>query len=851
MCAGCYAGIEMIRDLRSGFRQFLHKPLFSALVVLLVAIGVGANVLIFGLIDALLLKPLPVRNPDNLWVLQSVHTRQFQPSLDFSYGQFEELKRYGNLFNGLTAEQTWGGAAAYPSAENGGLRRQVMTQMLAPNYFQEMGVTAFLGRVLNEEDAKASGNIPALLSYQFWQSRYNGRADVLGQIIRIKNYPFTIVGVLPRDFHSIDIERAADVRLPISAAPLLQGRPVTDPRGEEYREGFHIFLRLRPGVNPNTIEQAAGPHIRQFLDNEFLLRNAALAVPLAPASVQLTLDWFNEGHLALAPVGRGLSRLRTQFSRALQLLMAGVGVLLVTMCANVAGLLLARGEERRKDLALRLSIGAGRGRLLCQLMVENLCLAIPGGLCGLLLAYVLAPPLLRILPPVRSLDQYASPQILAVTPDLRILMFAWLAILVSVCFFGLLPAWRATRLDFSSELKGSSAPAAHTVAAVVPVTVQIALSMLLLAAGGLMLRTYWNLEHLNPGFDRKHVVCFTLGLKDGGFSKPQALAYIVELEQRMKGLSGVRSVGSSAFGLMRGSGQRLTLTVPGVDLPKSVFTNAYFLAVTPTYFDTLGIPQLGGRRLEASDVKTKPEPVVINSALANLLFPHLNPVGQRLVLGNDGSKPPDFQIAGLVETSRFRAMQERAPPMMYELMDDNDYSAVLYVRTEGNPRSVMRPAQEVIRKMGSGVPLIEVSTLEEEVQNSLWQERLVAGLACFFSMVALLLAGIGLYGTLAYSVARRKRELGIRIALGARIHHIVETVCGRISWAVGIGIVAGWTVSAVALRFTRSFLFDVEPLDKFSLAAATLGVLVCAGVAAFLPSWRAIRTDASSALREQ
>ena len=269
----------MILDLRSALRQFIHKPLFSSLVVLLVAVGIGANVLIFGFIDTLLLKPLPVRNPENLWVLESIREKQVQPNLEFSYGQFEELKSYPNLFSGLTAEQQWGTAAAYPSGENGGLRRLVMTQMLAPNYFEEMGVSAFLGRVLNEDDAKASTNIPALLSYQFWQSRYGSRADILGQVIRIKTYPFTIVGVLPRDFHSIDIERAPDVRLPISAAPYLQGRAVADPRGEEYSKGFSIFVRLRPGVNPGVIEQVAGSHIRKFLGNEFLLHNASSPTP--------------------------------------------------------------------------------------------------------------------------------------------------------------------------------------------------------------------------------------------------------------------------------------------------------------------------------------------------------------------------------------------------------------------------------------------------------------------------------------------------------------------------------------------------------------------------------------------
>ena len=249
-------------------------------------------------------------------MLQSIHRNQNDPILDFTYGQLEQLKSYPNLFSGLTAEQTWGTAAAYPATEDGGLQHLAMTQMLAPNYFQEMGVRALLGRVLDEDDAKAFANVPAVLSYQFWQSCYGGRKDILGRVVRIKNYPFTIVGVLPRDFHSIDIERAPDVRLPISAAPFLQGGPIEDPRGA-YREGFQILVRLRPGVNPAQIELAAGPRVRRFLCNEFRLVNASLAKPYTPAEVQITLDWFNEGRLALAPIGpRALAHAPTVLPRA-------------------------------------------------------------------------------------------------------------------------------------------------------------------------------------------------------------------------------------------------------------------------------------------------------------------------------------------------------------------------------------------------------------------------------------------------------------------------------------------------------------------------------------------------------
>jgi predicted permease len=415
----------------------------------------------------------------------------------------------------------------------------------------------------------------------------------------------------------------------------------------------------------------------------------------------------------------------------------------------------------------------------------------------------------------------------------------------------LIPAWRATRLDLNSELKGTATLAPHSLASLIPVAVEVMLSVLLLVAGGLMLRSYWNLEHLNPGFDRTHVLSFTLGIQNAGFTPTQAQTYKTELARRIRQLPGVRSVAFSTLGLMRGSGFKTTVTRPGVNQAKSVFLNTSVVTVTPEYFQTLGIPLLAGRNLVSQDNDGKPGNVVINRALADLLFPHSNPVGQWLVRGDDGSKPPTDLIVGLVETAKFRQMQEPAPPAFYPVMSGDNRQLVLFVRTVGDPANVVRPAEEVIRKLGSGVPLIEEAALEQEVQNTLWQERLVARLASFFSLIALLLAGIGLYATLAFSVARRKRELGIRVAIGAQIRHIVTTVCGRMSWAVALGLTIGLLAAALALQLTRKFLFDVDPLDNISFAAAALAVLLCACLAALLPCSRAVRTDAATALREQ
>ena len=531
--------------------------------------------------------------------------------------------------------------------------------------------------------------------------------------------------------------------------------------------------------------------------------------------------------------------------------MSGVALLLLAVCANITGLLLAKSEDRRKELAVRVSIGASRWRLMRQLITENFLLALPGGVLGIAFSYACSPLLVQLLPPARSVDQYASPRILSITPDVRVLLFSFAATIFTVLIFSIVPAWRGAHVDLNSELKGTARMSSFFGSGLGPVALQIALSVLLIWAGGLMLRTYWNLEHLNPGFDRAHIVSFTLDLKDAGYSDKQSGTFLDELERRTATLPGVRSTAFTDRGLMRGAGLKMTVTPQGVVLPRSTFLNTSGSMVGLKYFETLGTPLLAGRTLAPGDETAKPTRILVNRALANLLFPHQNPVGKFIVNGTDGTKRPTSVIVGLVGTAKYRSMREVDPPTLYWLLHNNSSGPfVLYIRTFRNPAAIINSVREMIRKLGPAVPVMEVATLEQEVQNSLWQERLVALLSAFFSLIALLLAGIGLYGALAYSVSRRTRELGIRMAVGAQIRHILQTICGRLTWAVAIGLALGMLASLVLLGITRRFLFGVSPLDPYSFAFAMAAVLVCASVAAALPSWRAIKTDAASALRE-
>jgi predicted permease len=839
----------MLRDLQYGLRQFRKNKLFSAVVILLLATGIGANALIFSFINTLLLKPLPVRNPENLFLLEENNEQQIRPETSFTYRQFEHLVPRQDLFSAVVAERQWAESNMVPLVSDRTLRL-IMPQIVSPNYFSELGVRALFGRVLTEADAVAVSDIPVVLSYQFWESQYNRNPQIIGRSIRLKNHPFLIVGVLPRDFHSLDIERAPDVRLPVSAAPLLYGNVVQDLAFDGW--GFHILARLRPRVSPVRAAEEIRLQTQTIDEWEARELNPRRSPPLPKEELEKFVQRIHRYKLAWQPAGRGISQLRDQFSQALKLLMGAVVLLLLVVCANIAGLLLSKSEDRRREIAVRLSIGASRSRILRQLFSENALLALPGAAVGIALSYALSPFMMQLLPPARGLDQFMSPRILTVAPDWRVLLVTTTLCALSVVVFGLAPAWRGVRLDLNSELQRGGRANTRPLSGVGPVSVQVALCAVLLSAAGLMTRTFWNLQHLNPGFDRAHIVSFTISSKDAGYSGVQTASFLRQLKEEISALPGVRSAAYAGRGLMRGAGVKTTASPKGIVLPPTTFMNTSLNSVSPTYFETMGIPLLAGRNLAPGDDGKKPAPIVINRALADLLFPHQDAVGKFIVQGSDGTKPPMWQVAGVAGTAKYRSMREHDPPTFYGLFDEkNNSPVVLYVRSYGNPAPLIGAVRDVLRKLNPAVQILEVAALEQEVQNSLWQERLVALLSAFFGITALLLAAIGLYGALACSVARRRRELGIRIAVGAQIRHIVQAVCSQLTLSVILGLAAGLVASLLVLGVTRRLLYGIEPLDAASLVVTAVAVLLCTALAALAPSWRAAKTDPSTALRDE
>jgi predicted permease len=849
----------MWRDLSYGLRQLRRYRTTSALAILLLGIGIGANTLVFSLVNELLLKPLPVRDPENLFLLQQITAHQVRPNTFNPYLLYSDVVKKSPPVAAAVAEQGWYEADVFP-LRSGNSVRLVRTQMVSPNYFADLGVSAYAGRVLNEADADASGTgpegTPAVLSYQFWQSQFAGNRAAIGRTIRLKEVPFLVVGVLPREFHSSDIDRAPDVRLPLSAAPLLYGKALTDPIG---MQTFQILLRLAPGVSP---AQAAAALLPDYQRTSEWLERQAFALRKDPAMgppLDEALREIRETRLVLAPIANGNSQLRDQFARALRLLLGGVALLLVAVCANVAGLLLAKSNQRRREMGIRLAVGASRRQLIGQLLTEHLLLALPAAALGAAVAYTLAPALLGLLPTPRDLGQVSSPLILSISPDLRVLAFTAMLTAGCVLIFGMLPAWHATRVSLATELKAARGQVHATRAALVPVVVQVAFGVLLLSAAGLMLHSYWNLEHLDAGFDRAHIIEFTTEPDAAGYTAEQTAAFYRTLKERAVALPGAASVAFAGRGVMRGVGMKMTLAPEGVTLPSNTFLNTSTNQVSPGYFGTMGIALLAGRDLIEEDAAPsaprdlKPRPIMVNRAFAAAFFPGQNAVGKFLVQGSDGKHTPNYAIVGVVATAKYRSLREPDPPTMYTAMADNQIPAgsLLYVRTHGAPGAIAGAVRGALAALDSAVPLVEVLTLDQEVETSLWQERLVAILSAFFGGAAVLLAGIGLYGSLAYSVEQRRREIGIRVAVGARFGHIVEAVCSPMALAVSLGVAAGAAASALLLRLTGHLLFGVRPLDPLSMILAIAFVCLCAVLAAAPPARRAARIDPASALREE
>ncbi|HTX33992.1 MAG TPA: ABC transporter permease [Bryobacteraceae bacterium] len=816
------------QDLRYAVRLFRNSPGFTAVALLSLALGIGANTSIFSLIDALLLRSLPVFHPEEL--LQ-VH---MAPAQFFSNPMWEQIRDRQDVFSALFAYGRW---PLNLSAD--GEARYADGQFVSGGYFDTLHVHAVLGRTLVPADDQRGCPGAAVLSYAFWQRAYGGR-DVLGRTITLDAHPIPIVGVADPRFTGIDVGTSVDVLVPLCAEEIIHGETSHLETNAVPGDNNNLFLWLRiigrpqAGISPS--------------------RAAARLKTLAPAVFRATLPrhWrpqdqarYLQRTLAIRPIPTGLSYLRPQYRQPLFILMVIVGMVLLIACANVANLLLARGAARRREIAIRMALGSGRGRLFRQLLTESLLLACSGAALGVIFAQWAT----------RRLAAYLDVP-LDLAPDLRVLSFTAAVAILAGLFFGMAPAWRGARVPPQAAMKANSRgvlDGSRFGLGKALVAAQIALSVLLVAGAGLLLATFWQLAQLNPGFDPGRVLLTDVDLRNGHYPAEERAGAFREMLARIRAIPGVRAASISDQTPLCGCNSTEALAFEG-RAPSAADLTVSRNLVSAGYFQTLGTPLLAGRDFDSGDTPTSPPVAIVNQTLARRYFGSASPLGHRFrILKGDRLSDP-VEIVGVVGDAKYGSLREEIAPTVYSAWSQdataNPQAAIAIRAAAGDPAALIPPVKSAIAQLNRGVS-IEFTSLAAKVGQSLARERLLALLSGFFGGLALLLAAIGLYGLMSYTIARRRNEIGIRMALGAGPARLLAMVLREVAVLIAAGLTLGLLLCMAMTRLITSLLYGVQPNDPPMLALAAAALGATAALAGYLPARRASRMDPMAALREE
>ncbi len=820
------------QDLRHGARMLAKNPSFTLLVTGLLALGVGGTTVIFSLFDAVFLRPLPVRHPAEL-VSMAEHIPKIGPSNNFPYVYYQTLHDHATTLAATFAET---GKYFHFAMRDPEPPEEITVHAVTPDFFTGLGVRALYGRVLLPDDANESqGMSPAVLSYGFWQRRFGGDPGVVnGRTILVNGHRFVIVGVMSRDFHGLTVDTAPDIRVPLRAFPL-----VRDIRKDLWL--FELAGRLRPGFTRVQAEAEC-----QALWQSTMRDYYQNVRKLPPQTVSVLL----RRGMGLAPLERGVSLLRNRFGNVLKLLMASVVLLLLIVCTNVAGLLLERAAARQQEIVVRLAVGATRFRLVRQLLAENLLLAALGATAGLVVAIVGMPLAIRALPPIR---EYPSPSLVPLSIHVgingRVFLFLIALSLATTLLFSVSPALAISRSTLDSLLR-STRSSTGVRGRQALIALQIALCTFLLAIASLFVRTFRQLQRVDPGFDRDQIATFTLNL-DGYTGKPAV--FVKTFTDRVRAIPGVLSVGISSIGVMRGTGVANTVAPAGQRITPADFLNTSVNYVSPEYFGTMGMHILYGRDFIASDTpgqkQVGPVMVLVNQAFQQRFFPNTQPVGKLFGQGMAGEVAGEkYEIIGVVSDAKYRSLRAPVVPTFYTCEPDFDHF-VLNVRTRTRSEAIIEPVRKTLASLEPGLPFLEVHTMAEEVDNSVASERITAALSSLFGGIASLLVGVGIYGLLAYVVTQRRREIGIRMALGAQPAHIGKLIARQTLAMTAAGIISGLCAAYAAAHAIRSLLYGISPQDSKSLLATVILVALTAAAGTIFPAVRAARVDPMVALR--
>jgi predicted permease len=867
---------SLVQDFRIGVRSLLKSPGFTAVALLSLALGIGGNAAIFTLINQVLLRNLPVRDPQQLVAFgDSVFGGiaggielggfggyfpwDFAKQVEANHGPFQGIASYGSFSNKVSVRLVSGGAP-------GGTAILAPATLVSGNYFNVLGARTFLGRtIIASDDGTAGTGAVVVLSHRFWRQSFSADAAIVGKTISINGTPFEVVGVMPEAFHGFKQElEPSDVWVPLGMQPVVLQQPsMLEPHSGLFF--LHILGRLRTGASDKTAFTEAQSWLNQQVRMATLANEGSKVTPERRAEI-------NRLTVALVPASNGVSLVRSQYGDSLQILMAVVGVVLLIACANLANFLLARATARQREIATRLALGSSRARIVRQSLTETLLLSLTGGILGLGVAFIVTRALIAFV------SQRSDSVALIPTPDLSVVLFTVGVSLLTGVLFGLAPAVIAARLGGRGSLN-TNARAAQGLGgrssrfwSKVLVTAQVMLSLLLLVGAGLLLRTLRNLQNQDYGFEREHLLLADFGEKLAGYQPHQLSALHQELLERLSAIPGVRSAALSATPPVSNGAWSSNIELQGYKPAPKEDMVSLLNRVSGQYFETTGIAIVAGRSISPADTASGLKVAVVNETIAKKYFPNGDAIGKKLTVGIDSVAGP-WQIVGIARDTKSQNPRDTDPirmtyiplaqiePLMPPdtspnapkpaIREENQdrYANMILLRTTGDPAKVTADLRAVVAAVDPNLPVLKITTIREQVSNLIANEELISTLTTVFSALALLLASIGLYGVMSYNVAQRTTEIGIRLALGARAETVLWMVLKESLILLAIGVGLGLPLTLVTSREIQHQLFGLSAKDPVTFAIAIVVVSGMTVIATWLPARRAARVDPLVALR--
>ena len=827
----------LLQDLGYALRTFRRNPGFTSVVALTLALGIGANTAIFSLMNAVLLQSLPVRNPGELVVVQYSDPQSGRENEDFSYPMYQALRNKNSVLAGTVCRSGVSFNATYASQSE-----QATGEMVSGNYFEVLGVRPWIGRLFTQEDDRVPGAHPvAVLSYGYWQTRFGGDASIIGKEILLDAKPMTVIGVTASDFFGTQIAYNPQIRVPMMMATVFKPIPANRLQSPRHR-WLTIMARRKEGVTVSQAQASLDVLYHQVLEEEL----DGLGSKVTAHDKERVLST----RIVLQSGRQGFAHLQAEMGRPIILLFGVAAIVLLVACANIANLLLARTAKRKKEVAVRLAIGAGPRRLIRQWLTESVLLALLGGAAGMLFAVWLNAALIRFLPASLRVDLKAP-------MDTSVLAFSLLTSIATGLLFGLAPAMQISRSSVtaamhdrvslvSSERRTISLRSALVFA-------QVALSLPLLIGAGLFLHSLQNLRGINLGFVKENVFLANLNPSLNGYTTDHIRALYGDLLARVRSLADVRAASLTTSSPISGSWDQLGVRVEGYQPGQDENMSPNAAVVSPGYFATMEIPFVAGRDFTEQDNASRTKVVIVNQTFARYFFGSSNPIGKHMSTNDEPGAPLDMEIVGLVEDAKYVRLNEKPRRHFYAPLAQEPrlFDMTLQVRTTGDSRRIADLVRDQVRELDPNLPIYATTTLQVQIDDSLTGERLTTWLSSAFGILATLLAALGLSGVVAFSVARRTQEIGIRVALGARRNDILRLILTQTAPPVVLGLAVGLATAFALSRLLSGMLYEVRPSDPLTYAMASLLLGGVAALSAYWPARRAANIDPLTALRHE